>query len=186
MALIGPGTFRKVALDILKSADNFDDEAVKRLSKAWRATQRGAGPMPEEVLSEFRRIADAFKAQQAMNRVNKARYDRAMEEFAKREVWRTGQYTQAWGIRNVNKYIEDIEKNPASSSNLMSIAGLQEGSERAANSAQVAKQMILRDTDRTKPSIRKLQYLTEMDSALGRKRNAAVYEALLRLFGNLS
>jgi hypothetical protein len=75
MALIGPGSFRTRALQvILNAGDEFDDETVKRLGKLWRAVggsddaKRGT-PMPDEIKSEFRRIASAVRAPRIANQI---------------------------------------------------------------------------------------------------------------------
>jgi hypothetical protein len=74
MALLDPGIFRKEALKLLSglNSQNNNADVVKRLSQLWRL-DRKAGELPDEVRSEFARIANALNTIRVSNRVHDKR-----------------------------------------------------------------------------------------------------------------
>lgn len=72
MSALLSGTAAKLALDFLRSGRLVDEAGLKTLQKAYKATNRGEA-MPEEAVSEFRKILNALKTRDVAEQIHKSR-----------------------------------------------------------------------------------------------------------------
>lgn len=109
MALLS-GTAAQLALDFLRSGRILKEGGLETLQKAYKATNRGEA-MPEEAVSEFRKILNALKAADAADRIRITRlYRQLPDEFRmKPEKADIFQYTGTGSRKELEDVAADLQ-----------------------------------------------------------------------------